>query len=261
MTPRDYEFRPPEPRFGQQDAPEPVLEQRRQRRPVGLVLASAIAGMVVVALVVALIMLWGNTTEPAALDPDPLTDSSEDATAAPEETDLIGPDATNPPQVVAPGDTVPIDVDAEFTDGVALLPPELGDWTAQDIVNRPDQFTAVSPDYGAAIEVWQTSVFDTPQSDHALTIAQLNRVGDECSPGSEVSAHGEPEIDTLLGTDNTILEVLVAKVSNCDGGELWLVERVMPLTGARFHIVLWDEASVADNEELMAMYEQIRFEF
>lgn len=261
MSPRDYEFRPPEPKFRQQDAPESVVESS-PRKPRGLILGSALAGLVVIALVVALVMLWGKTTEPVALEQDgenatdPVPSESE-----PSETDLIGPDATHPPMTVTPGDTVPINVDADFADGVTLVPPALGDWREQEITNRPDQFTAVSPGYGASIEVWQTSVFDTPQSDEALTIAQLNRVTDECSPGSPVRWDNQPVVDTLTGTDDTKLEVLVAKVTGCEGGELWLIERVMPLTGARFHIVLWDIDSVADNEELMAMYHAVRFEF
>lgn len=261
MTPRDYDFRPPEPKFQQRDASEPIVEGP-VGRPRGLILAAALAGVVVIALVVALVMLWGNTTEPEALGQRDAVDESAGPTESePRESDLIGPDATHPPLVVEPGDTVPIDVDAHFTDGVELLPPKLGEWREQEILNRPDQFTAVSPDYGSSIEVWQTSVFNTPQSDEALTRAQLNRVTDECSSGSGITQLGEPVVDTLTGTDGTKLEVLVAKVTGCDGGELWLVERVMPLTGARFHIVLWDYESVADNPELMAMYGEIRFEF
>lgn len=261
MSPRDYEFRPPEPKFQRQDALESAPEGP-SRRPRGLIFASVAAGAVVIALVVALVMLWGNTTEPVALDQHSGTEESVDPTeTGAEDGDLIGPDATHPPHTVSPGDTVPISVDALFPNGVELLPPELGEWSKQDIINRPNQFTAVSPDYGASIEVWQTSVFDTPQSDEALTIAQLNRVGDECSPSSNVSVQGEPVVDTLTGKDDTKLEVLVSKVSGCDGGELWLVERVMPLTGARFHIVLWDSSSVAGNDELMAMYQAISFEF
>lgn len=260
MTPRDYDFQPPEPRFRPQDALEPAPEPRGGK-PRGLVLGAALAGVVVVALVVALIMLWGKTTEPVALDQENAPGPTAPRESMPGETDLIGPDATHPPQLVAPGDTVPIEVDAHFADGVTLLPPALGDWSEQEILNRPDQFTAVSPDYGASIEVWQTSVFDTPQSDEALTIAQLNRVGDECSNPSSVRPLGEPVVDTLTGTGDTQLEVLVAKVAGCDGGELWLIERVMPLTGARFHVVLWDGESVEQNAALMAMYEDIRFEF
>ncbi|KAB1644878.1 hypothetical protein [Gulosibacter chungangensis] len=261
MSPRDYDFRPPEPKFRRQDALEQVPEGP-SRRPRGLIFASISTGVVVVALVVALVMLWGTTTEPVAVDQDGQSEGVTGPTeTGAEDGDLIGPDATHPPHTVSAGDTVPIDVDALFPDGVTLLPPELGDWTEQDIINRPDQFTAVSPDYGASIEVWQTSVFDTPQSDEALTIAQLNRVGDECSASSNVRPQGDPVVDVLTGADDTKLEVLVAKVDGCDGGELWLVERVMPLTGARFHIVLWDSTSVAGNEELMAMYHAISFEF
>lgn len=259
MTPRD--FLPPEPKFQQRDASEPVVEETTGY-PRGLVIVTAISGVVVLVLVVVLVMLWGNRTEPMALDSEsPEASVTAPTEGAPEETDLIGPDATHPPHAVKPGDKVPIDVDAQFADGVTLVPPELGEWDSQNIINRPDQFTAVSPDYGASIEVWQTSVFDTPQSDEALTIAQLNRVSDECSPSSNVRMQGDPVVDTLKGTGDTTLEVLISKVDGCDGGELWLIERVMPLTGARFHIVLYDTDSVADNKELMAMYDEIRFEF
>ncbi|MGO1543877.1 MAG: hypothetical protein ACTHXA_06000 [Gulosibacter sp.] len=263
MSPRDYEFRPPEPRFPKDSETKPAAEDAAaRRRPRGLVIGSVLSGFVVIALVVALVMLWGNSTEPVALDPDnDAAETTEPTESAPEETDLIGPDATNPPHTVAPGDVVPIDVDAYFPEDVTLVPPELGDWSEQQIINRPDQFTAVSPDYSATIEVWQTSVFNTPQSDEALTHAQLNRVSDECSSGSNVTQQGEPVVDTLTGTDDTKLEVLVSKVTGCNGGELWLIERVMPLTQVRFHIVLWDAYSVADNEELIAMYEQVAFEF
>ncbi|MDJ1372231.1 hypothetical protein [Gulosibacter molinativorax] len=259
MSPR--EFRPPEPVYKQQDAAEPE-PSGPARRPRGLLLAAIIAGVVVIALGITLGTLWGKTTEPVALDAGTAPGATETpAESGPTDTDLIGPDATNPPHTVARGDTVPINVDAQFPNGVKLVPPALGDWSEQDIINRPDQFTAVSPGYGASIEVWQTSVFGTPQSDEALTIAQLNRISDECSPGGDTTPQGEPVVDTFTGTDDTKLEVLIAKVTGCDGGELWLIERVMPLSGTRFHVVLWDAYSVEDNEELMAMYDAIRFEF
>ncbi|SJM63704.1 hypothetical protein [Gulosibacter sp. 10] len=257
MSPRDYEFRPPEPRFGKQAEPDAEVVLRPAKRPLGLLTAAVLSGAVVLGLVIALVLLWGEPTQPEAQGQGAGAPGASPGESAPPDPELIGPDATHPPHDVAAGDYVPIDVDARFPEGVTLVPPEYGDWSQQDIINRPDQFTAVSPDYSATIEVWQTGVFDTPQSDEALTVAQLNRVTDEC--GDVSSWDGQVRTHVLEGEDGTELEMLVAAI-DCGGGELWLVERVMPLTGARFHIVLWDAyGGIEENEELLEKLDEVSF--
>lgn len=165
------------------------------------------------------------------------------------------PDSTAKPMTVTPGATVPITVDAVFASGVTLVPPALGDWKSFRSENRPDQFAAHKN--SARIVVWQTDVFDSGQSDESLTIAQLNRVGDECA--DDLSGVSEPEPYTLVGKDGTKLELLRVRVEDCQGAELWVLSRAMPKTGTRFHITVSAVGGVEHDTALMAKLRDVTF--
>ncbi|WP_282827103.1 hypothetical protein [Gulosibacter sediminis] len=257
MSEQRPRFSPPEPRFGAEPAADAVPDasgssRRRVWSPLTIVLTSASA-VVVIGLVITLALLWGNPLQPSQGEAAAPLESNGGGTAGP--TDTVGPTPT--PYAVQPGDTVSIEQDAVFEDGFTLVYPKLGDWIEQDIMNRPEQLTMYAPDYSAQIQVWQTSVFNSNQTDKELTLAQLNRINDECSSGA--TGISEPESYLLEGEDGTKLELLGVRADECDGGEVWLLQRVMPLTGTRVHIVLWSTTTLDDNDELLDKLAEITF--
>ena len=251
---RPHEYRIPTAPKREQIDPEPRREYRKRKTPWGLVAGAAIASLATISLVIAASSLWGPATQPQALG----TGSAQQPGAS---NGPGGPSASNEPttspEPVTPGELVPITMNAQFTQGVTLVPPKPGDWSVINIINRPEQFTARSPSYNAEIEVWQAGLNTTPQSDEYLTQAQLNRLSDEC--GGTPTLQGGPEVVTLTGDDGTRLEMLLQKATDCDGGEIWMYERLMPHSGTRFHIVLWSTLSVEHNAELQAKFNQITF--
>lgn len=257
MSEQRPRFSPPEPRFGVEPAADAAAEpaggsRRRIWSPLTIALTS-VSAVVVAGLVVALALMWGNPSQPSAGERAPTLDSQGGGGAGPTDT----PSPTPTPYVVQPGDTVSIDQDAVFENGFTLVYPELGDWIEQEITNRPDQLTLYSPNYDAQIQVWQTSVFNSNITDKELTLAQLNRIDDECAYGA--TGIGQPESYVLEGEDGTKLELLGVRADECEGGELWLIQRVMPLTGTRIHIVLWSTTPIDDNDALLAKLAEITF--
>lgn len=253
MAPREYDFRPPAPPGREDVAPEPRRELRPVRAPWTLIVASVVTVLTALALVVAASVIWGPATQPQALGEGSTSRPSASGTDAPGASD----EPTTTPEPVTPGQLVPITMNAQFTQGLTLVPPTAGDWTEVQIVNRPEQFTARSPDYSSQIEVWQTDLNTSPQSDEFLSTAQLNRITDEC--GNAPSVMDGVDVVTLTGSDGTKLELLLKKALNCDGGELWLYERLMPHSGTRLHLVLWSTQGIASNSELQAKFNQITF--
>ena len=252
MARREYDFHAPVPPKRDDLAPAPRRELRPARTPWGLLIASSVATLAALALVVAASVIWGPATQPQAL--------GEGSTAAPtasgEGADTTARPTTTP-EPVTPGQLVPLTMNAQFTNGLTLVPPAAGDWWEMPILNRPEQFTAQSPDHSAQIEVWQTALNTSPQSDEYLSQAQLNRITDECSNAPSVM--GGSEIATLVGTDGTQLELALKKALNCDGGEIWMFERLMPHSHTRLHIVLWSAHGVESNAELLAKFSEITF--
>jgi hypothetical protein len=256
VTEQRPRFSPPEPKYGLEAAdarPEPEPAARQGVWSPLTIALSAISAVVVIGLVVTLGLLWGRTTEPLAGEAAAPYGTQGTSGTGPTDT----PKATPTPYVVQPGDTVSIDQDAVFEDGFTLTEPKIGDWVESEIINRPDQLTLMSPGYDSQLQVWQTSVFDSSQTDKDLTLAQLNRINDECAYG--VSGVGEPESFWLEGEDGTKLELLGVRATNCEGGEIWMLQRVMPLSGFRIHIVLWSIDPIDDNDELLDKLDEISF--
>lgn len=254
MAPREYDFRPPEPPRREALAPEPQRELRPRPTPWGLIATAVLASLAALSLIVAASVIWGPTSQPQALGDGATTGAHASDTNAPDASDQ----PVTTPEAVTPGQLVPITMNAQFSQGVTLVPPPVGEWAEINIINRPEQFTAQSPDYTSQIEVWQTTINTTPVSDEYLSQAQLNRIGDECGNPPSVMG-GDAEIYTLTGKDGTKLELLLKKALNCDGGELWLFERLMPHSDTRFHIVLWSTRDIASNADLQAMLAQVTF--
>ncbi|NLT27128.1 MAG: hypothetical protein GXX90_10910, partial [Microbacteriaceae bacterium] len=236
------------PRAAQVEAEPPA-----PRRRLGPLLAAGAAGLVVVGLLVGALVVSGTTTQPEAVE-------APWRTTAPAETGPVETDPTAPltdPEPVAPGSLVPITQNAEFANGLTLVPPDAGDWRESTITNRPGQFTAYRGDYSAQIEVWQTDLLTSKQSDESLTRAQLNRIGDECRVAPTIV--GEPEVHELRGADGTRLELLGQRATGCDGGEILMLERLMPHSGTRIHIVLWTTRGIDDDAELRALLDEVGF--
>ncbi|MFD2674907.1 hypothetical protein [Gulosibacter bifidus] len=250
-------FDPPEPLFDSSetvatDAGDETAVEYAPCLRVGTGLLLGVATLTIGGLAVALAVASGVRVEPEAGERAPI--ASESMPGATDELFDV-PNSTANPLTVKPGDTVPITVDATFTNGVTLVPPPVGDWKIHSNENRPEQFTASK--HGLQIQVWQTDVFDSGQSDEAVTIAQLNRVVDECN-GSAIGV-SEPDKYVLTGKDGTKLEMLRVRVSDCSGRELWLLERVMPKTGTRFHIVVSASGTITDDSELVAKLREVTF--
>lgn len=222
------------------------------RSRTGTWLMLALAATVIAGLVTALVITGGVRVEPQAGERAPTV--VDDAT--PESTDELFdvPTSTNSSMVVKPNDTVPITVDAVFENGFTLTPPSLGDWRELKSQNRPDQFAARKD--GMQIIVWQISMFDSGQSDEALTIAQLNRIEDECAGAA--SGISDPEPYTLTGKDGTKLELLRVRVKDCAGTELWMLTRAMPKSGTRLYIIVAG-SNVENSRELMDKLGEVSF--
>ena len=155
------------------------------------------------------------------------------------------------------GQLVPMSQNAQFTSGLTLVPPDAGPWQESTITNRPGQFTAYRSDYTAQIEVWQADLYTSPQSDDSLTRAQLHRIDDECR--STPALVGEPTVHVLTGADGTRLELLAQRATGCDGGEILMLERLMPHSGTRIHIVLWSTRGLDSDSELLALLDGVTF--
>lgn len=252
MSPRDYEFTPPPPRNKPAAPAAEVAPLTRRRMPLGLLIASIIASATALALIVAISVIWGPASQPQALDRP-----SESASGPTSPGDTRTPAPTTSPEPVTPGSYVPITQNAQFTQGLTIVPPDVGDWYTFDISNRPDQFSANRKDYSAQIEVWQTDLFTSPQSDQSLSQSQLHRIDDECR--SSVQLSGGVGIYVLTGSDGTQLELLGQRGTHCEGGEILLIERLMPHSGTRIHIVLWTSKGLDNDPEVMELLYKVTF--
>lgn len=264
MTASSRRFDPPAPVYGFDgtrldrrgaDAGGSVedVEVVPARSRAGTLWLFGLAALVVVGLITAVVITSGVQVEPVAGERAPAPATSADPEGSGQLFDV--PTSTNSPMTVKPGDTVPITVDAVFSQGLTLVPPKLGDWQEVTASNRPDQFSARKN--GMQIVVWQTSMFDSGQSDEALSIAQLNRLSDEC--GGDVGGVSDPDPYMLKGKDGTNLELLRVRADDCEGASIWLLTRAMPKTGTRIYILLGSYKNIEQADELQAKLREVTF--
>lgn len=251
MTDNWQRYAPPPPVY--QPAPAaPEAPPRQRRWTLASILIAAASIVVVAGLALAVVLLWNTRAE---VGPGMPADRAAAADGPPPSS---APAPTATPHQVVPGESISIRQDAVFPNGVTLTGPAQGDWTPQRITNRPDQLTLMSPDFDAQIQVWQTQVFGSNRTDYDLTLAALNRIGDECL-GGLVGQVSPPDSYWLTGTDGTRLELLRSRATGCEGGEVWLLERQMPGSRTRFHIVVWGQDGVENSPELLRKLGEVAF--